>query len=99
MGDEYGEEGSGDACGGDRKYPVSQLSAIRGHGERTNGEPQESSGESPPCIETAVVTKGKLSNEGCVNDSYRQRREARGMSPNRLIDWAKCSDREKNFAW
>lgn len=33
IGDEYCEEGNGDVCDGDRKYPVSQRGAIRGRGE------------------------------------------------------------------
>ncbi len=63
MGDEYREEVSGDARGGDREYPVSRPGEIRGHGEKTNGEPQEGPGESPPCMpmETAVVTWPKVS--------------------------------------
>src|SRR5258708_35828766 len=40
IGDEYCEEGSGEARAGDRKYPVSQMGVIRGHGARTNGELQ-----------------------------------------------------------
>lgn len=61
MGDEYCEEVSEGARGGDRKYPVSRLGAIRGHGERTNGE--ETPGESPACMpmETAVVTWPEVS--------------------------------------
>jgi hypothetical protein len=63
MGDEYCEEVSGDARVADTKYPVSQLDAIRGLGERTNGELEEGPGESPICvpIETAVVAWPKVS--------------------------------------
>ena len=60
MGDEYCEEICGDVCCGDKKYPVPQLGAICGLGERTN---EEGPGESPACmpIETAVGTWLKVS--------------------------------------
>jgi len=48
MGDEYCEEISGGARGGDMKYPV--LGAICGVGERINGELEEGPGESPVCV-------------------------------------------------
>jgi hypothetical protein len=100
MGDEYREEGSGDARGGDRKYPVSLGAACGywgGYWERTNGELRDGPAEGPACkpIETAVVT-GELSNEVRVDDPYRRLRETRGIP--RHLDCPTCSsDRQKTL--
>jgi hypothetical protein len=90
MGDEYCEEGCGDARGGDRKYPVS-LGATCGYWERINGELRDGPEEGPACkpIETTVVT-GELSNEVRADDSYRNLRETRGI-PRHLADCPTCS--------
>ena len=90
MGDEYCEEGSGDARGGDRKYPVS-LGATCEYAENTNGGLWDGPEEGPACepIETTVVT-GKLSNDGRVDDPYRNLRETKRI-PKRPVDWATSS--------